>query len=174
MKKSRIILPMVLLILVVAGVLFVSTLPLVRTHDDVIQIIQEDAKFTPDDGITISYLGEYTSDGHALRWYTVQNQGHTLSYKAVDCQSLWGGWSYVKNIYDASTYAPDIVHVVWNGSDICLMNNPDCRSLVYKNDSGQESTSMEFSPSNLPYIFPFQPVDGTANFFDADGNPIPY
>lgn len=174
MKKLRIILPIVLLVLLVAGALFVSTLPLVRTQEDVIQAIQEDAKFTPDDDITISYLGEYTSDGHALRWYIVQNQGHTLSYKAVDCQSLLGGWSYVKKIYDASTFAPDIVHVVWNGSDIYLMNNPDCVSLVYKNDSGQESTIMKFSSSNLPYIFPFQLVNGTANFFDYEGNPIPY
>lgn len=174
MKKLRIILPIVLLVLLVAGALFVSTLPLVRSHDDVIQVIRDDAQFTQDDDITISYLGEYTSDGHALRWYIVQNQGHTLSYKAVDCQSLLGGWSYVANVYDASTYAPDIVHVVWNGSDICLMNNPDCLSLVYKNAAGQESTRMEFTPSNLPYIFPFQLSDGTADFLDYEGNPIPY
>lgn len=174
MKKLRIILPAVLLVLLVAGALLVSTLPLIRTHDDVIQVIREDAQFTPNDDITISYLGEYASDGHALRWYIVQNQEHTLSYKAVDCQSLWGGWSYVTNIYDASTYAPDIVHVVWNGSDICLMNNPDCKYLVYQNAAGQESTRMEFSTSNLPYIFPFQLANGTADFLDYNGNPLSY
>lgn len=89
MKKLRIILPAVLLVLLVAGALLVSTLPLIRTHDDVIQVIREDAQFTPNDDITISYLGEYASDGHALRWYIVQNQGHTLSYKAVDCHPFW-------------------------------------------------------------------------------------
>lgn len=138
------------------------------------QAIREDAQFSQDDDIDISYLGEYIADGRSLRWFQVQAQGRTLSYKAVECQSLAGGWSLVKNIYDAKAYAPDIVHVLWQGNDIFLMNNPNCTSLVYKDTSGGVITTTEFPSTDLPYIFPYQSVNGTADFLDAGGNPIPY
>lgn len=173
MKKAHIVFSIVFLILLVSILLFFSTFHLVKTKDDVMDVLRQELQLTENNDVTISYLGEYSLDEDSLFWFLIQNQSYTL-YRAVECHPLIGGWSHVAHIYDPMTYASDIVHVIWKGEDIILMNNPDCQSLVYKDDSGRVVTTTEFSSSELPYVFLHKPLNGTSDFLDYEGNKIPY
>ena len=95
-------------------------------------------------------------------------------YRAVDCRVLNNGSYLVKRHTPPSAYARDIVHVVWRyARDIVLINNFDCRSIVWCDTSyGDEKT--ELSAEDIPYVFPYAPPYGTTgcDFLDAAGNSI--
>ena len=86
---------------------------------------------------------------------------------------LNNGSYWMKKTYTPSAYARDIVHVVWRyARDIVLINNFDCRSIVYHTSYGDEKT--ELSAEDIPYVFPYAPPYGTTgcDFLDAAGNSI--
>ena len=120
----------------------------------------------------ITCAGDYTADAYTLLWFIIQNQDMTL-YRAVDCRVLNNGSYWMKKTYTPSACARDIVHVVWRyARDIVLINNFDCRSIVYHTSYGDEKT--ELSAEDIPYVFPYAPPYGTTgcDFLDAAGNSI--
>ena len=155
---------------VAVAVSVISNLPIAKTQEAVGELLRKKLDLPQDAVITCA--GDYTADAYTLLWFIIQNQDMTL-YRAVDCRVLNNGSYLVKKIYTPSAYARDIVHVVWRyARDIVLINNSDCRSIVYHTSYGDEKT--ELSAEDIPYVFPYAPPYGTTgcDFLDAVGNSI--
>lgn len=172
MKKShKILLALALLAAAAAAaVIVISNLPIAKTQEAVGELLRKKLDLPQDAVITCA--GDYTADAYTLLWFIIQNQDMTL-YRAVDCRVLNNGSYWMKKTYTPSAYARDIVHVVWRyARDIVLINNFDCRSIVYHTSYGDEKT--ELSAEDIPYVFPYAPPYGTTgcDFLDAAGNSI--
>ena len=165
MKKSHKILLVLALLVAAAAVIVISNLPTAKTQEAVGELLRKKLDL-PQDAVIIC-AGAYT-----LLWFIIQNQDMTL-YRAVDCRVLNNGSYWMKKTYTPSAYARDIVHVVWRyARDIVLINNSDCRSIVYHTSYGDEKT--ELLAEDIPYVFPYAPPYGTTgcDFLDAAGNSI--
>ncbi len=170
MKKSHKTLLVLALLVIAAAVIVISNLPTAKTQEAVGELLRK--KFDLPEDTVISCAGEYTADAYALLWFTNSDPDMTL-YWAVDCRVLNNGSYLVKKIYNPSAYARDIMHVVWRyARDIVLINNSDCRSIVYHTSYGDEKT--ELSAEDIPYVFPYAPPFGTTgcDFLNAAGNSI--
>ena len=170
MKKIHKILLVFVLLVVAVAVSVISNLPIVKTQEAVGEVLRKKLDLPQDAVITCA--GDYTADEYALLWFTAPDQYMTL-YRAVDCRVLNNGSYLVKKIYTPSAYARDIVHVVWRyARDIVLINNSDCRSIVYHTSYGDEKT--ELSVEDIPHVFLRNPSGGssTCDFLDAAGNSI--
>ena len=153
-----------------AAVIVISNLPTAKTQEAVGELLRKKLDLPQDAVITCA--GDYTADAYTLLWFIIQNQNMTL-YRAVDCRVLNNGSYWMKKTYTPSAYARDIVHVVWRyARDIILINNFDCRSIVYHTSYGDEKT--ELSAEDIPYVFPYALPFGTTDcdFLDAAGNSI--
>lgn len=169
MKKSHKILLVLVLLVLVLAVIAASNLHIAKTQEAVGELLWKKLDLPQDAVITCA--GDYTADAYTMLWFIIQNQDMTL-YRAVDCRVLNNGGYWVKKIYTPSAYARDIVHVVWRyARDIVLINNFDCRSIVYRTSYDEEKT--ELSAGDIPYIF-LLPQSGyfTCDFLDASGNSI--
>ena len=170
MKKSHKTLLVLALLVIAAAVIVISNLPTAKTQEAVGELLRK--KFDLPEDTVISCVGEYTADAYALLWFINSDPDMTL-YWAVDCRVLNNGSYLVKKIYNPSAYARDIMHIVWRyARDIVLINNSDCRSIVYHTSYGDEKT--ELSAEDIPYVFPYAPPFGTTgcDFLDAAGNSI--
>ena len=159
MKKShKILLALALLAAAAAAaVIVISNLPIAKTQEAVGELLRKKLDLPQDAVITCA--GDYTADAYTLLWFIIQNQDMTL-YRAVDCRVLNNGSYWMKKTYTPSACARDIVHVVWRyARDIILINNFDCRSIVYHTSYGDEKT--ELSAEDIPYVFPYAPPYGT-------------
>lgn len=148
----------------------ISNLPIAKTQEAVGELLRKKLDLPQDAVITCA--GDYTADAYTLLWFIIQNQDMTL-YRAVDCRVLNNGSYWMKKTYTPSAYARDIVHDVWRyARDIVLINNSDCRSIVYHTSYGDEKT--ELSAEDIPYVIPYAPPYGTTgcDFLDAAGNSI--
>ena len=170
MKKSHKILLALALLAAAAAVIVISNLPIAKTQETVGELLRKKLDL-PQDAV-ITCVGDYTADAYTLLWFIIQNQDMTL-YRAVDCRVLNNGSYWMKKTYTPSAYARDIVHDVWRyARDIVLINNSDCRSIVYHTSYGDEKT--ELSAEDIPYVIPYAPPYGTTgcDFLDAAGNSI--
>lgn len=170
MKKSHKILLILAILVIAAAVIVISSLPIAKTQEAVEEWLRKELELSQDAVITCA--GDYTADEYTLLWFIIQNQDMTL-YRAVDCRVLNNGSYWVKKIYNPSAYARDIVHVVWRyARDIVLINNSDCRSIVYHTSYGDEKT--ELSVEDIPHVFLRNPSGGssTCDFLDAAGNSV--
>ena len=149
MKKSHKILLALALLAAAAAVIVISNLPTAKTQEAVGELLRKKLDLPQDAVITCA--GDYTADAYTLLWFIIQNQDMTL-YRAVDCRVLNNGSYWMKKTYTPSAYARDIVHDVWRyARDIVLINNSDCRSIVYHTAYGDEKT--ELSAEDIPYVF---------------------
>ncbi len=170
MKKSHKILLILVILVIAAAVIVISNLPIAKTQKAMGELLRKKLAISQDAVITCA--GDYTADDHALLWFAIQNQDMTL-YQAVDCRVLNSGSYWVKKIYTPSTYARDIVHVVWrHARDIVLINNSDCRTIIYHTSYGDKKT--ELSVEDIPYVFLRNPSveSSTCDFLDTVGNTI--
>ena len=170
MKKSHKILLILAILVIAAAVIVISSLPIAKTQEAVGELLRKELDIPQDAVITCA--GDYTADAYKLLWFIIQNQDMTL-YRAVDCRVLNNGSYWLKKIYNPSAYARDIVHVVWRyARDVVLINNSDCRSIVYHTSYGDEKT--ELSVEDIPHVFLRNPSGGssTCDFLDAAGNSV--
>jgi hypothetical protein len=172
MKKRSILITVVVIVLL-SLVCGVYACKVVKTQDDIVDMLRKDLQLTKDNDTTISFISEFEIDENSLLWFSVQNQ-HMTNYRAVECHRVANGRYKVKKIYTPMTYAKDIVHVVWMAEDIFLINNPSCQSIIYRNESGDVISKTDISPDELPYIFLNKPLgsESMCDFFDAEGNVI--
>lgn len=169
-KKYYLILVVPLLILTA---IFISNQKIVSNQYELKELLRKELQFTTDDKSVISYAGEFSLNGEMLYWFSIQNQYESY-YRAVGCSLLQSGRYKVKKIYKPMIYAKDIVHVVWMGKDVFLINNPDCHSIICKDGAGNNSFEIALEPSNLPYVYlndpPFR--KSSTDFVDIDGNSV--
>jgi hypothetical protein len=58
--------------------------------------------------------------------------------------------------------------------DIFLINDSSCRSIIYRNGSGDVISQTDISPDELPYGFSLESLgsESVCDFLDAEGNII--
>lgn len=171
MKKKTIFLIAVAILMAVAA-LFAFKFYMGKTQDEIIDVLRQELQLSEDDSTTISYVGEYEIGESALLWFYFDNQTLTY-YRAVECRVVADGRYQVKEIYKPTTYAQDIVHVIWRADDVFLINNPACQSIVYKDKSGEVISETKIASGDIPYVFLHEPVgELSCDFLDTAGNAI--
>ena len=125
------------------------------------------------DDAALSFAGEYAAEENALLWFSMQGD-YSTSYWAAECRLLKNGGYRLIQLTRPRTYAKDVVHVIWQAEDVVLVNNPDCRAIVYSNSAGNVVSRIELSPGDLPYVFLLNYPSGASkcDFLGADGNSI--
>jgi hypothetical protein len=172
MKKRNILVAVVVIVLV-SLVCGVFACKVVKTEDDIADMLRKELQLTEDDDTTISFISEFEIDENSLLWFSIQNQ-HMTNYRAVECHRVANGRYRVKKIDTPMTYTQDIVHVVWMAEDIFLINDSSCRSIIYRNGSGDVISQTDISPDELPYGFSLESLgsESVCDFLDAEGNTI--
>ena len=174
MKKSHILLSIILVLLLGLAAVYASNIKLAETPDDVINILRQEHEFSEDNNTIISYAGEFVKDESALLWFVFQ-KNYYIYYEAVECQILKNGGYLLKTIYRPNgSFAPNIVHLDWKGEEVILINHPDCRAIVYSDGDGNIVSETKLSSSDIPYLFllqyPANPM--TFTFKDAEGKSL--
>jgi hypothetical protein len=171
--KKKSILVVVVVIVLVSLVCGVFASKVVKTQDDIADLLRKELQLTEDHDTTISFISEFEIDENSLLWFSIQNQ-HMTNYRAVECHKVANGRYQVKKIDTPMTYAQDIVHVVWMAEDIFLINDSSCRSIIYRNESGDVISQTDISPNELPYVFSLESLgsESMCDFLDAEGNVI--
>ena len=174
MKKSRIFL-FAALLLVLALVLtaaILSNRKTAKTPEDMIPLLRQELGLTKEDA-ALSFAGEYTAEENVLLWFSMRGD-YSVSYWAAECQLLKSGGYRLIKVSRPMVYARDIVHIIWQAEDAFLINDPNCRTIVYSNGAGTVLSKTELSPDDLPYVFLLKYPFGASkcDFLDADGNCI--
>lgn len=93
--------------------------------------------------------------------------------RSINNKTTYGEIYTTKEIYKPMTYAQDIVHVIWRADDVFLINNPACRSIVYKDKNGDVISETLIVSSDIPYVFFKKSYsESTCDFVDSLGNVI--
>ena len=136
-----------------------------------IPLLRKELGLTDEDA-ALSFAGEYTAEKNALLW-SMQGD-YSTNYRAAECRLLKNGGYRLIQFTRPRTYARDVVHVVWQAEDVVLVNNPDCRAVVYSDSSGNDVSKIELSPDDLPYVFLLKHPSGASecDFLDTAGNSL--
>ncbi len=166
--RQAILFPVIVLLLAAALFLFVFGGRRADTPEEVAALLQEELPQGE-----ILFAGEFVKGEEALLWFHIQQDQSSL-YRAVDCDLLRHGYR-VGEVLKPSSYTADIVHILWKGEDIWLINNPNCAFVVQENEAGEvlSETDLRFS-SQYPHIYQHEIPDGRSStrFLDWEGNEI--
>ena len=105
----------------------------------------------PDDCI-LFLRGEYFYDSDAIFWFSVLGD-YPEDYVSIACEKRADGTYKFMDTLDVMTYAEDIVHVLWKGEDLFLVNNKDCAAIVYLDGSRQIVREDPLPHVGAPYVF---------------------
>ena len=123
----------------------------------------------------LTYLGEYSVGKNILLWICYETDGAT-TYVPVGCSLKNSGAYKFKEILRTMTYTTDIVNTVWMGESIYLINNPNCKSIIYKDENGNIVQQIDIGENEHPYVFlmstPVSPC--TCTFADANGEDLQF
>ena len=84
---------------------------------------------------------------------------------------LANGRYRLREIKTPSVYCADIVYFM----GVYLINNPDCRVIIEKDNASGWEIRTELSPEEVPYVYIIPPVSSsTVGFYDAAGEEMQF
>lgn len=171
MKRVIIIISSILLIGL--GVLHSYNSKIATNQDELIIMLKDKLDITQESSIKVTYAGSFEKDNAILMWYIIDNNNF-VSYKAVECKLLSNDRYIIEKIYTPSEYSEDILNVVWRTEDIYLINDTECKSIVYKDKNSKILSQIDILPEQFPYIFHHVAIGSksTCSFIDSTGNEI--
>lgn len=172
MRNTRKIVLIVSLLLLLLIILLSFNLETPQTLDALTNLLRQEWDH-PGDPASISYIDSYALDGRVLLWFSVQKE-HLTVYRAMDCRLLKDGKYILREIHTPMVYSQNIVHTLWMGNDIFLVNDRSCSSIVYKDGSDKIVSKVDLPPNDIPYVFLDSPKAHATkmDFIDSKGNSI--
>lgn len=118
----------------------------------------------------VSFAAEGTYLGKTVLWFTIETPENT-QYRAAVCRRLDNGRYRLTKIETPSVYCADIVYFM----GVYLINNPDCRVIIEKDNASGWEIRTELSPEEVPYVYIIPPVSSsTVGFYDAAGEEMQF
>lgn len=113
-----------------------------------------------------SFAGEGAYKGQTVLWFTIGTPEKT-QYRAAVCRVLDNGRYRLTKIETPSVYCDGIVSYL----AVYLINDPDCRAIIVRDDNSAQEIKTELSPEQLPYVYIVDPPfsSSTVGFYDAAG-----
>ena len=119
---------------------------------------------------SVSFAAEGTYLGETVLWFTIETPENT-QYRAAVCRRLDNGRYRLTKIETPSVYCADIVYFM----GVYLINNPDCRVIIEKDNASGWEIRTELSPEEVPYVYIIPPVSSsTVGFYDAAGEEMQF
>ncbi len=175
LPKSLFLVLLVLLLLLAAFV-YPSFQNIAATQEALDELIAEELSHRQNDS-TLTFLTQHEKEDEALFWYVMQSNidSDYRIYFVAKCKPLSRGRYQLKDIFTPQTYAKDILSIVWKSDYVLVINNPDCRSIVQTDNSGNVIKQIDLSAETYPYIYyhdsPLS-IETKTSFLDAAGNEI--
>lgn len=169
MKKRLVWIGMILLALCLAAYWIVPNWILAKPREALIESVrQELAADWKSCGVSFAAEGTYL--GETVLWFTIETPENT-QYRAAVCRRLANGRYRLREIKTPSVYCADIVYFM----GVYLINNPDCRVIIEKDNASGWEIRTELSPEEVPYVYIIPPVSSsTVGFYDAAGEEMQF
>lgn len=169
MKKRLVWIGMILLALCLAAYWIVPNWILAKPREALIESVrQELAADWKSCGVSFAAEGTYLSE--TVLWFTIETPENT-QYRAAVCRRLDNGRYRLTKIETPSVYCADIVYFM----GVYLINNPDCRVIIEKDNASGWEIRTELSPEEVPYVYIIPPVSSsTVGFYDAAGEEMQF
>ena len=169
MKKRLVWIDMILLALCLAAYWIVPNWILAKPREALIESVrQELAADWKSCGVSFAAEGTYL--GETVLWFTIETPENT-QYRAAVCRRLDNGRYRLTKIETPSVYCADIVYFM----GVYLINNPDCRVIIEKDNASGWEIRTELSPEEVPYVYIIPPVSSsTVGFYDAAGEEMQF
>ena len=119
----------------------------------------------------VFFAGEGAYLSETVLWFTIETPEKT-QYRAAVCSVLGSGRYRLKELKTPSVYCSDIVSYL----AVYLINNPECRAIITKDETSGREVRIDLSPEDLPYVYIVDPPfsSSTAGFFDAAGEEMQF
>ena len=165
MKKRLVPITLSLLAVLLAAYLIVPNWIWAKPRETLIEQIrtQLQTDWQSDD---VFFAGEYAENGEAFLWFKIDAQNETV-YRLARCRLLNNGRYRLREIEIPSVYCTDIVYCM----DVFLINDPDCRAIIVRDDNSAQEIKIDLTPEQLPYVYVAEPPfsSSTVGFYDAAG-----
>ena len=169
MKKRLVWIGMILLALCLAAYWIVPNWILAKPRETLIEQIHAQLQ-TDWQSEAVAFAAEGTYLGETVLWFTIETPENT-QYRAAVCRRLDNGRYRLTKIETPSVYCADIVYFM----GVYLINNPDCRVIIEKDNASGWEIRTELSPEEVPYVYIIPPVSSsTVGFYDAAGEEMQF
>lgn len=169
MKKRLVWIGMILLALCLAAYWIVPNWILAKPRETLIEQIRAQLQ-TDWQSEAVAFAAEGTYLGETVLWFTIETPENT-QYRAAVCRRLDNGRYRLTKIETPSVYCADIVYFM----GVYLINNPDCRVIIEKDNASGWEIRTELSPEEVPYVYIIPPVSSsTVGFYDAAGEEMQF
>ena len=170
MKKRLVPIGLSLLVLLLAAYWIVPNWILAKPRETLIESVRQDlAADWKSSGVTFAGEGAYL--GRAVLWFTIETPEKT-QYQAAVCRVLDNGRYRLTKLEAPSVYCNDIVSYL----AVYLINDPDCRAIIVKDNNSAQEIRTDLSPEQLPYVYIVDPPfsSSTVGFYDAAGEEMQF
>ena len=159
-----------LLALCLMAYLIVPNWILAKSRERVMEQIRSDLAedWNCDD---VTFAGEYAENSEAFLWFMIDVQNETY-YRLARCRVLANGRYRLLETRTPSVYGSDIVYFM----DVFLVNNPDCRAIIAKDNTSDREIKIDLAPDDLPYVYCSAPPfhSSSIGFYDAAGEEMQF
>lgn len=165
MKKRLVPITLSLLAVLLAAYLIVPNWIWAKPRETLIEQIRTQLQ-TDWQSSDVSFAGEGAYKGQTVLWFTIGTPEKT-QYRAAVCRVLDNGRYRLTKIETPSVYCDGIVSYL----AVYLINDPDCRAIIVRDDNSAQEIKTELSPEQLPYVYIVDPPfsSSTVGFYDAAG-----
>ena len=170
MKKRLVPIVLSLLAVLLAAYLIVPSWILAKPREALIEQVRTQLQ-TDWQSSDVSFAGEGAYKGQTVLWFTIETPGKT-QYEAAVCRVLDNGRYRLTKLEPPTVYCADIVSYL----AVYLINNPDCRAIVAKDENSAQEIKIDLSPEQLPYVYVAEPPfsSSTIGFYDAAGEEMQF
>ena len=165
MKKWLVRIVLSLLVVSLAAAIIVPNWILAKDRETLIEQVRTQLQ-TDWQSDAVAFAGEYAQNGERVLWFTIETP-EKMQYRAAVCRVLKNGRYRMTKLETPSVYASDIVSYL----AAYLINNPDCRAIIVKDNASDQEIRIDLSPEELPYGYIVDPpfLSSTVGFYDAAG-----
>lgn len=165
MKKRLVPVILALLAVLLAAYLIVPNWILAKPREALIEQVRTQLQ-TDWKSSGVSFAGEGAYLGQTVLWFMIETPGKT-QYEAAVCRVLDNGRYRLTKLETPSVYCTGIVSYL----AAYLINNPDCRAIITKDNNSAQEIRIDLSPEQLPYVYTVDPPfsSSTVGFYDAAG-----
>lgn len=170
MKKWLVRIILSLLAVLLAAYLIVPNWILAKPRETLIEQVRTQLQ-TDWQSSDVSFAGEGAYKGQTVLWFTIGTPEKT-QYRAAVCRVLDNGRYRLTKIETPSVYCADIVSYL----AVYLINDPDCRAIIAKDDNSTQEIKIDLTPEQLPYVYIADPLfsSSTIGFYDAAGEEMQF
>ena len=170
MKKWLVRIVPALLVVLLAAYLIVPNWILAKDREALIEQVRAQLQ-TDWQSEAVAFAGEGAYRGQTVLWFTIGTPEKT-QYRAAVCRVLESGRYRLQEIRTPGVYCSDIVSYL----AVYLINNPDCRAIITKDEASGREVRIDLTPEDLPYVYIADPSfsPGTVGFYDAAGEEMQF